>query len=149
MSGDVVRILKELSKAGCHYIRTHTNRRTEKEKIRDDLQQRYDAGFRTLAICLTHSFTFPDHELQVADIAKEIGYEYISLSSQLLPMIKMVSRGQSSTADAYLTPHIKRYIEGFMSNFTNDIRNTRVEFMQSDGGKSTKSPFNLIITPNE
>lgn len=69
-------------------------------------------------------------------MATEIGFSHISLSSQLLPMIKMTSRGASATVDAYLTPVIKRYIEGFRSGFKDGLRSndTRCEFMQSDGG---------------
>lgn len=51
-------------------------------------------------------------------------------------MIKMISRGMSATADAYLTPVVKNYIKGFQSGFTDGLKssNTRCEFMQSDGG---------------
>jgi 5-oxoprolinase (ATP-hydrolysing) len=77
-----------------------------------------------------------EHELAIEKIAKEIGFPQISLSSQLLPMIKMTSRGISATADAYLTPVIKRYIDGFRGGFKDGLRSsdTRCEFMQSDGG---------------
>jgi 5-oxoprolinase (ATP-hydrolysing) len=51
-----------------------------------------------------------------------------------MPMIKLVSRGMSATADAYLTPEIKRYIEGFRAGFKDGLEKTRCEFMQSDGG---------------
>jgi 5-oxoprolinase (ATP-hydrolysing) len=51
-----------------------------------------------------------------------------------MPMIKLVSRGMSATADAYLTPEIKRYIEGFRTGFKDGLEKTRCEFMQSDGG---------------
>lgn len=77
-----------------------------------------------------------EHELAIEKLAKEIGFPQVSLSSQLLPMIKMTSRGISATADAYLTPVIKRYIDGFREGFKDGLRSsdTRCEFMQSDGG---------------
>ena len=80
--------------------------------------------------------TTPEHELAIEEIAQEVGFPQISLSSQLLPMIKMTSRGISATADAYLTPVIKRYIEGFRGGFKDGLRSSdsRCEFMQSDGG---------------
>ena len=80
--------------------------------------------------------TYKEHELAIERIAKEVGFPSISLSSQLLPMIKMTSRGASATADAYLTPVIRRYIDGFRSGFKDGLRSedTRCEFMQSDGG---------------
>lgn len=88
-----------------------------------------------MAICLMHSYTFRDHELAVGKLAVDIGFTHVSLSAELSPVVKIVPRGNSSTADAYLTPEIKRYIAGFESGFS-DLRTSgcRCEFMQSDGG---------------
>ncbi|PLB46275.1 putative 5-oxoprolinase [Aspergillus steynii IBT 23096] len=115
----------------------------DKESIRHDLQSLYDRGFRSIAVVLVHSYTFQEHELEIERIATDIGFSHISLSSQLLPMIKMTSRGASATADAYLTPVIKRYIEGFRSGFKDGLRSsdTRCEFMQSDGGLVNSEKF--------
>ncbi|KAI7389781.1 hydantoinase B/oxoprolinase, partial [Hortaea werneckii] len=106
------------------------------EVVRADLQSLFDNGYRSLAVCSAHSYTYSDHELLVEKLAREIGFPQISLSSQLLPMIKMTSRGASSTADAYLTPVIRRYVEGFREGFSDGLMSdkTRCEFMQSDGG---------------
>lgn len=54
-------------------------------------------------------------------------------------MIKMVPRGVSATADAYLTPILKKYLDGFFKGFDAQLREgghdtARVEFMGSDGG---------------
>jgi 5-oxoprolinase (ATP-hydrolysing) len=90
-----------------------------------------------LAITLLHSYTFPYHELELARIAQKIGFTQISLSSQISPMIKAVSRGYSATADAYLTPLTKTYIDGFRQGFVGNLEDAsgaRCEFMQSDGG---------------
>lgn len=86
-------------------------------------------------MCLMHSYTFPDHELVVGRIADQIGFTNVSLSSQLAPVVKIVPRGNSATADAYLTPEIKKYLQGFEGGFE-DLRTSgcRCEFMQSDGG---------------
>lgn len=75
----------------------------------------------------------------MGDLAREIGFTQISVSSQLLPMIKMVPRGVSSTADAYLTPILRNYLDGFFDGFDEQLRSAgldkpRVEFMASDGG---------------
>lgn len=88
-----------------------------------------------MAVCLMHSYTFPDHEKVIGEIAEEIGFSQISLSSVAAPSIKIVPRGHAAVADAYLTPEIKKYIDGFVSGFE-DLENCdcRCEFMQSDGG---------------
>ncbi|KAL2444306.1 5-oxoprolinase [Exophiala dermatitidis] len=120
VSGDVIRILDRL----------------DEQKTRKDLQSLYDRGYRSIAVCLAHSYTFQEHELAVRRIAQSIGFTQISLSSQLLPMIKLTSRGASATVDAYLTPIVKKYIEGFRAGFEDGLssENTGCEFMQSDGG---------------
>lgn len=59
------------------------------EAVRADLQSLFDDGYRSLAVCFAHSYTYSDHELLVEKLAREIGFPQISLSSQLLPMIKV------------------------------------------------------------
>jgi 5-oxoprolinase (ATP-hydrolysing) len=128
-SGETVRVLK----------------RSDDGHIRDKLQEVYDEGIRSIAVCLMHGYTFPDHEAQIGRVAKEIGFEHISLSHELMPMVKLVSRATSVCADAYLTPAIRRYIDGFQAGFEGGLgtqsvkeekgsRGARCEFMQSDGG---------------
>ncbi|KAK1519914.1 hydantoinase B/oxoprolinase [Colletotrichum paranaense] len=128
-SGEAVRILQ----------------RPEAQSIKDQLQEVYDSGIRSIAVCLMHGYTFPDHEALVGKIAKEIGFKHISLSHELMPMIKLVSRATSVCADAYLTPAIKKYISGFQAGFEGGLgtrsvqqeegaKGARCEFMQSDGG---------------
>ncbi|KAK0720641.1 5-oxoprolinase [Lasiosphaeris hirsuta] len=129
LSGEAVRILQ----------------RPGKDAIRAQLQDIFDTGIRSIAVCLMHSYTFPDHEALIGEVAKEIGFQHISLSHELMPMIKLVSRATSVCADAYLTPAIKKYISGFQQGFEGGLgtksvlqetgdRGARCEFMQSDGG---------------
>ncbi|KAK9459642.1 Hydantoinase B/oxoprolinase-domain-containing protein [Lipomyces oligophaga] len=126
LSGEVVRVLT----------------RPDSLQIEKKLQDLYDRGFRSIAICLMHSYTFPDHEKIIGEIASKIGFQHISLSSQLMPMIKLVPRSTSAIADAYLTPEIKKYISGFAKGFEGHLgtasvqsgKGARCEFMQSDGG---------------
>lgn len=83
-----------------------------------------------------------DHELQVQKLCENIGFKTIAVSSLITPMIKLVSRGTSASVDAYLTPSIQKYLQGFFSGFDSGIENVRVEFMQSDGGLVPVSKFN-------
>ncbi|KAI9732857.1 MAG: hypothetical protein M1834_003796 [Cirrosporium novae-zelandiae] len=119
--------------------------RPSEQKVRSQLQGLYDEGFRSIAVCLMHSYTFPDHEAMVGRLADEIGFNHVSLSSELMPMIKLVPRATSACADAYLTPAIKKYITGFEAGFEGGLgtesvkkeagaKGSRCEFMQSDGG---------------
>jgi 5-oxoprolinase (ATP-hydrolysing) len=127
ISGEAVRILKQPDEAS----------------VKRDLQKLYDDGYRSVAVVLAHSYTFPEHELLVGKVASDLGFEHISLSSQLLPMIKMVPRGASATADAYLTPILRSYLDGFFAGFA---QRPRVEFMSSDGGLVDASGFSGLKT---
>lgn len=66
----------------------------------------------------------------------------MSLSHDVMPMVRIVPRGFTACADAYLTPHVKRYVEGFCKGFKNNLEGTRVLFMQSDGGLTPMNNFN-------
>lgn len=57
-------------------------------------------------------------------------------------MVRIVPRGFTACADAYLTPHVKRYVHGFSSGFKNSLKGAKVLFMQSDGGLTPMSKFN-------
>ncbi|BFZ53700.1 hypothetical protein PYCC9005_000730 [Savitreella phatthalungensis] len=115
------------------------------EKIRRQLESIYDLGIRSLAVCLVHGYTFQAHEKLVGELARAVGFTHVSLSHELMPMIKFVPRATSTCADAYLTPTIKNYIRSFQAGFLHGIGSesvkqdgavagTRCEFMQSDGG---------------
>ena len=120
-------------------------KRPLRDTIKAQLQGLYNDGFRSIAVCLVHGYTFPDHEALIGEVAHEIGFEHVSLSHELMPMIKLVPRATSACADAYLTPAIKKYIAGFQTGFKGGLgtesvkkqrgaKGARCEFMQSDGG---------------
>ncbi len=110
------------------------------EKVRQELGKLLKEGIESLAIVFLHAFTWPAHELQIGLLAEEMGFTQISLSSQVMPRIKMVDRGQTCCVDAYLTPLIQKYIEGFRSGFRQG-RAPDLFFMQSDGGLSRAESF--------
>ncbi|GJJ14125.1 hypothetical protein Clacol_008382 [Clathrus columnatus] len=152
ISGEAVRIIK---KPGISYSqRSYREKKlieitiSDPDVVRNSLQTLRSQGYTSIAVVLLHSYTYPEHELLVGSIARELGFSQISLSSQLIPMIKVVPRGVSSTADAYLTPVLMDYLNGFFKGFDEklrkgsgmtekkegDLRDPRVEFMSSDGG---------------
>lgn len=144
ISGEAVRILKVPGEFfGQPSTASLTQSFIDEPAIRADLQKLYDDGFRSVAVVLAHSYTFPDHELLLGKVASSLGFEHISLSSQLLPMIKLVPRGVSATADAYLTPILRAYLDGFFSGFA---QRPRVEFMSSDGGLVDANHFTGLKT---
>lgn len=106
------------------------------------LQHIYDQGIRSVAIVLLHSYTFTGHEQAVKAIAARLGFTQISVSGEVMPMVRIVPRGCTTCVDAYLTPVIKRYLRNFTSGFDHGIAKIRVSFMQSDGGLTPMRAFN-------
>ncbi|KAJ5379670.1 uncharacterized protein N7496_002098 [Penicillium cataractarum] len=105
-------------------------------QVRTELQRLKEQGYQSLSVALVHSFAYPDHEIQIGEIAEQMGFS-VTLSSKLQPMIKIVPRGMSAAADAYLTPVIKTYIDSISASFEGGLESQqacRFEFMQSDGG---------------
>jgi 5-oxoprolinase (ATP-hydrolysing) len=110
------------------------------KEVRQDLQAVFKSGIRSCAIVLMHSYLYPHHELEVARIAEEIGFTQISISHQVSPLIKFVSRGDTTVVDAYLSPILRRYVEKVKRNLygtnVSDVSKpaTKLMFMQSNGG---------------
>ena len=66
---------------------------------------------RRIAIVLMHAYAHPEHERQAEQIAREAGFTQISVSHEVSPLIKIVGRGDTTVADAYLSPVLKRYVD--------------------------------------
>ncbi|BAB76669.1 hydantoinase/oxoprolinase family protein [Anabaena sp. FACHB-709] len=106
-------------------------------QVKEDLQAVYHTGIRSCAIILMHSDRYPIHEQQVAQIAQEIGFTQISISHQVSPLMKLVSRGDTTVVDAYLTPILRRYV----NQVSHQLPNIRLMFMKSDGGLTDADKF--------
>lgn len=118
-------------------------KRPDYDEVKRTLQSLWDRGYRSVAVALMHSFTFPEHELEIGKIAREMGFK-VALSSQLQPMIKLVPRAQSATADAYLSPIIALYLDSFRKGFKGELQGTdanKLLLSQSDGGLTPFTDF--------
>jgi 5-oxoprolinase (ATP-hydrolysing) len=107
------------------------------ERTRRDLHAAYDEGYRALAIVLMHGYRYPAHERQVAAMARAIGYGQVSVSHEVSPLMKLVSRGDTTVVDAYLSPILRRYVEQVAS----ELDGVRLRFMQSNGGLTDARRF--------
>ena len=103
-------------------------------KTQRSLQDAYDKGYRSIAIILMHAFKFPQHEIEVAKLARNIGFEQVSTSHDVSPLTKIVSRGQTTIVDAYLTPILRRYVDRIASAIGSEKSAGQLLFMQSSGG---------------
>ncbi len=102
-----------------------------------DLKACYKNGIRSAAIVFLHGYRFHQHECQAAEIARCIGFTQISISSRVSPLMKIVSRGDTTVVDAYLSPILRRYINGIAA----ELGDTRLMFMQSNGGLTDAALF--------
>ena len=88
-------------------------------------------GFEAVAVLFVHGYRYPAHEQAVAALAREMGFAQVSASHDVSPLIKMVPRGDTAVADAYLSPILSRYVESVTSALP---PGTQLLFMQSNGG---------------
>ncbi|MEG4515316.1 MULTISPECIES: hydantoinase B/oxoprolinase family protein [unclassified Microcoleus] len=123
------------------------------------LQQAYDEGIRSCAIVFMHGYRYSEHEKQVAKIAKEIGFTQISVSHEVSPLMKLVSRGDTAVVDAYLSPILRGYVEQVTSQLREadpgdegllmpnpqcpipHAQSPKLMFMQSNGGLVDAAQF--------
>lgn len=70
-----------------------------------------------------------DHEKAVGALARRLGFTQVSLSSEVMPMVRAVPRGYTVCADAYLTPKIRQYLKGFTSGFKGGLKVCPVFFL--------------------
>ena len=113
------------------------------DAIRCALKTLADKGIKSLAIVFLHSYVYPEHERIVGKIANEMGcFTDISLSHEVMSMVKVVPRGHTACAAAYLTPKITEYLAGFTKGFDDGLmKNVRLDFMKSDGGLTPVNEF--------
>jgi 5-oxoprolinase (ATP-hydrolysing) len=104
---------------------------------RAGLQAAFDAGFRAVAVVLMHGWRRPEHERRLGALAREAGFEQVSLSHETAPLIKLVSRGDTTVVDAYLSPVLGRYVDQVAS----ELGHARLLFMQSNGGLADARAF--------
>ena len=105
--------------------------------LRASLQQALDAGIRSCAIVFLHGWRFSAHEAAAARIAREMGFTQVSVSHEVSPMMKLVSRGDTTVVDAYLSPILRRYVD----RVATQMPGVRLFFMQSSGGLTEAHRF--------
>mgnify|MGYP002040704225 FL=1 len=105
--------------------------------LRRDMQAAFDSGIRAVAIVFMHAWHAAGHEQRAARIAREVGFTQVSASHEVSPLIKYVSRGDTTVVDAYLSPILKRYVD----QVAGELPGIRLMFMQSSGGLTDAHRF--------
>jgi 5-oxoprolinase (ATP-hydrolysing) len=107
------------------------------EALRTELRAAQRDGIDALAVACLHSHLHPGHERAIGALATEIGFGQVSLSSETSPLLKLVPRGDTAVVDAYLSPVLRRYVDGVAAQ----LPRTRLMFMQSGGGLAEAGHF--------
>ncbi|WP_394790249.1 hydantoinase B/oxoprolinase family protein [Rhodoferax sp.] len=105
--------------------------------LKQELLAQYAKGLRSVAIVFMHGYRFTLHEQAAKQIAAEVGFTQISTSHETSPMMKFVSRGDTTVVDAYLSPILRRYVE----QVAHEMPGVKLFFMQSSGGLTDANVF--------
>ncbi|EDX84576.1 Hydantoinase/oxoprolinase domain family protein [Synechococcus sp. PCC 7335] len=114
------------------------------DEAQRQLREAYAQGIRSCAIALMHGYRYPKHEQALGKLARQIGFTQVSLSHQVSPLMKLVSRGDTTVVDAYLSPILRRYVDRVTSQISSSASTDDVPslmFMQSNGGLSDAQFF--------
>ncbi|RZJ26391.1 MAG: 5-oxoprolinase [Haliea sp.] len=109
----------------------------DESALRADLSAAHGRGLRSVAIVFMHGYRYTGHELAARRIAQEVGFTQISTSHETSPMMKFVSRGDTTVVDAYLSPILRRYVEQVAA----EMPGVKLFFMQSSGGLTDAHVF--------
>ena len=105
--------------------------------LKQELTNQYIRGLRAVSIVFMHGYRYSDHEKAASHIARDIGFTQISTSHETSPMMKFVSRGDTTVVDAYLSPILRRYVDQVAA----EMPGVKLFFMQSSGGLALASAF--------
>ena len=109
----------------------------DEELLKKELLAQYQQGLRSVAIVFMHGYRFTAHEQAAARIAREVGFTQVSTSHETSPLMKFVSRGDTTVVDAYLSPILRRYVEQVAA----EMPGVKLFFMQSSGGLTDAHAF--------
>jgi len=112
----------------------------DEPRLAVELAQARAAGFDACAIVFVHGYRHRAHEARAAALAREAGFGQVSVSHEVSPLMKMVSRGDTTVVDAYLTPILRRYVDRVAAAFDGDMGG-KLMFMQSSGGLTDARRF--------
>ena len=80
------------------------------DQVLQQLHELRRMQIHSLAICLLNSYSNAQHEEAIGQLAKQVGFDEVSLSSAVAPLVKLVSRGDTTVVDAYLNPILRAYV---------------------------------------
>jgi 5-oxoprolinase (ATP-hydrolysing) len=141
------RVVEVDERIGAH---GETVRELDLAGARAALRAAHADGIGAVAIVLMHGYRYPRHEQALAEIARHAGFRQVSTSHEVSPLMKLVSRGDTTVVDAYLSPILRRYVDEVERDLRGGPRSdplpqagegVRLQFMQSSGGLTDAHRF--------
>ncbi|RLB55020.1 MAG: 5-oxoprolinase [Deltaproteobacteria bacterium] len=105
--------------------------------LRARLGALHQQGFESVAVAVLRGHQRPDVEEEIGAIARDVGFEEVSLSSAASAEVGLVGRGDTAVADAYLTPLLRNYVAELVA----ELPGSRLQAMQSSGALTDASGF--------
>ena len=109
----------------------------DEDALADELARARRDGYRAAAVVCMHGYRYPEHEARIGDLARAAGFTQVSESHRTSPLMKLVSRGDTTVVDAYLSPILQRYV----TEVAAELKDVRLLFMQSNGGLTDAAGF--------
>jgi 5-oxoprolinase (ATP-hydrolysing) len=119
-------------------------REVDLDAVRAELARAKNDGIRAVAVVLMHAYRYSSHEQRIAALASEMGFEQVSASHEVSPLIKLVGRGDTTVVDSYLSPILRRYVAqvaGDLNPSPQGGEETPLMFMMSSGGLTAATLF--------
>lgn len=93
------------------------------------------ANIRAVGVCLIHAYANDAHERRIGEIiAREFSEASVSLSSEVLPEYREYERTVTTLVDAFVKPHVTRYLAQVKSELAAQLSGSPFLVMQSSGG---------------
>jgi 5-oxoprolinase (ATP-hydrolysing) len=115
-------------------------------RLQAELARARNAGRRAVAIVFLHGWRYPQHERAAADCARALGFEEVSVSHELSPMVRYVSRGDTTVLNAYLALPLRDYLQALQAELRTLGEGARLSLMQSNGGLAAAERFHAMAS---
>ena len=109
----------------------------DERKIIQQLKHFKKDKIEAVAITLMNAYINPINEIKLAEILKNEGFRFVSFSTELSPLIKILNRAETTVVNAYLSPIINSYV----NRISEKIGNQSFQIMTSAGGLVSAKKF--------
>jgi N-methylhydantoinase A len=116
-------------------FRGHELRPLDEATVREAARYFRAQGIRAIGICLLHSYANDAHERRAAEIVtREYPDVTLSLSCVVLPEYREYERAVTTLVDAFVKPHMERYLKRVHQELGVGLQDKPFLVMQSSGG---------------